>query len=194
MATLIPPKKRKPCAAAARFCPFEIRCGNVCVNFLVFREGLVIHIATIRMGLALVVTAFSFAVSGQPVAGTMDAWAWKHRVVVVFAPDSRDGSLSRQREAFAGTEAAIADRHMSVIEVVDGQATAVMGAPINVHGHEMKKFLHKKDASFEVFLLGKDTGVKLRSATPVTSDDLFSLIDSMPMRQREMDEGSTHES
>jgi len=119
-------------------------------------------------------------------AGTTDAWAWKHRVVVVFAPDTLNTSLSEQRNALAGTEASIADRHMSVIEIVEGKARAVMGARLDVSAHEMKEFLRKDDDRFEVFLLGKDTGVKLRSATPVTGDDLFSLIDTMPMRRQEM--------
>lgn len=152
------------------------------------------HTAMIRMGLAFVFTSVSIAVSGQLMAGPSDAWAWKHRVVVVFAPDRHDTFLSRQRDALAGTEAFIADRHMSVIEIVDGKARAVMGARIDVSAQEMKRFLRKKDDRFEVFLLGKDTGVKLRSPTPVTSGDLFSRVDSMPMRQREMNAGNAHES
>lgn len=166
----------------------------MCVNLHVCQEGLVIHTAAIRMGLALLVTSLSFAASGQLMAGPSQAWAWKHRVVVVFAPDSRDGSLLRQRAALAGTEAEIADRHMSVIEIVDGKASAVMGARIDVSASAMRTFLRKQDTGFEVFLLGKDTGVKLRSGTPVTSTDLFSLIDSMPMRRQEMSAGDARKS
>lgn len=146
------------------------------------------------MGLALLVTSVSFAASTSSRASPADAWAWKHRVVVVVAPDVSDVSLGKQRDALSGTEASISDRHMSVIEIVGGEASAVMGARIDVSAPELKAFLRKKDDSFEVFLLGKDTGVKLRSATPVTSDDLFSLIDSMPMRQREMSAGGARKS
>ncbi len=150
------------------------------------QEGLVIYNAVIRIGLVLLFTSLSFAMNGKLMAGPSHAWAWKHRVVVVFAPDGRDGALSRQRDALAGTEAFIADRHMSVIEIVNGEANTVMGARIDVSASGMKKFLRKNDDSFEVFLLGKDTGVKLRSTEPVTGDALFSLIDTMPMRQQEM--------
>jgi len=41
--------------------------------------------------------------------------------------------------------------------------------------------------TFQVLLIGKDGGVKLRSSGPVSMKDLFGLIDSMPMRQQEMD-------
>jgi hypothetical protein len=36
--------------------------------------------------------------------------------------------------------------------------------------------------------IGKDGGVKLRSAEPVAAGDFFALIDTMPMRRREMRE------
>ncbi|NBF41151.1 MAG: DUF4174 domain-containing protein [Spirochaetes bacterium] len=41
---------------------------------------------------------------------------------------------------------------------------------------------------FVVLLIGKDGGVKLRAEEPVTTTELFSLIDSMPMRRREIRE------
>lgn len=37
-----------------------------------------------------------------------------------------------------------------------------------------------------VALIGKDGGVKVRRETVISNQDLFALIDSMPMRQREM--------
>jgi Domain of unknown function (DUF4174) len=43
---------------------------------------------------------------------------------------------------------------------------------------------------FRVVLIGKDGGVKLRQADPIAAADLFALIDSMPVRQREMRERS----
>jgi hypothetical protein len=39
---------------------------------------------------------------------------------------------------------------------------------------------------FEIILIGKDGGVKLRSKTPISLEELFSLIDAMPMRRQEM--------
>lgn len=39
---------------------------------------------------------------------------------------------------------------------------------------------------FTLLLIGKDGGEKLRSVKPVKTELIFGLIDSMPMRQREM--------
>jgi Domain of unknown function (DUF4174) len=42
------------------------------------------------------------------------------------------------------------------------------------------------NTSFTVILIGKDGGEKYRSARPITSTQLFALIDAMPMRRSEM--------
>jgi len=39
-----------------------------------------------------------------------------------------------------------------------------------------------------VVLVGKDGGEKLRRGAAVDIDEIFSVIDAMPMRQREMEE------
>lgn len=43
-------------------------------------------------------------------------------------------------------------------------------------------------ADFVIILVGKDGGVKLRQEEYTPMGDIFDLIDSMPMRQREMKE------
>lgn len=40
-----------------------------------------------------------------------------------------------------------------------------------------------------VLLVGKDGTVKHRSGEPVGPEEVFSLVDAMPMRRREMREG-----
>lgn len=45
-----------------------------------------------------------------------------------------------------------------------------------------------KPGEFTIVLIGKDGGEKLRRGTDVDIAEIFSLIDSMPMRQREMRE------
>lgn len=42
------------------------------------------------------------------------------------------------------------------------------------------------DRGFRVVLVGKDGGVKLRRDEPLAPRDLWSVIDAMPMRRREM--------
>jgi len=119
-------------------------------------------------------------------ASPAEAWAWKHRVLVVFAPDGRDDSLAEQRQQLKGTKRDLTERHMAVVEIVGGKAKTVLGAELEISGPELAAFLRKDDDSFEVLMLGKDTGIKLRSREPVSANEVFALIDTMPMRRQEM--------
>jgi hypothetical protein len=40
--------------------------------------------------------------------------------------------------------------------------------------------------SFSVVLIGKDGGEKLRRAIPLSPEELFAVVDAMPMRRAEM--------
>ena len=53
---------------------------------------------------------------------------------------------------------------------------------------DKKRFelLMKNLKGFRFILIGKDGGIKLSSDKPVTLEQLFALIDSMPMRRYEV--------
>ena len=53
-------------------------------------------------------------------------------------------------------------------------------------GAEVKKWHIPATATFTFILVGKDGGEKLRTDTLVSTEQLFSNIDAMPMRKREM--------
>jgi hypothetical protein len=56
-------------------------------------------------------------------------------------------------------------------------------------GSSARRRFHVEKDDFRVILIGKDGGEKLRSQTPVTMERLMKLIDSMPMRQKEVRDG-----
>ena len=143
----------------------------------------------IRRGFGTAAAAIIAAAIGPgsaAVAGVEDAWAWKHRVLVVFAPDESNRDLELQRQNLTRDTSGLADRHMSVVEVVDGRATPVFGPDLKLTGADLSAYARKTGDAFEVMLFGKDTGLKLRSAEPVSINGLFALIDTMPMRRQEM--------
>ncbi|MBD0405038.1 DUF4174 domain-containing protein [Flammeovirga sp. EKP202] len=43
---------------------------------------------------------------------------------------------------------------------------------------------------FEVILIGLDGSIKLKQADIMTHKDLYQLIDSMPMRKKELEENN----
>lgn len=48
------------------------------------------------------------------------------------------------------------------------------------------------DGGLIVLLIGKDSGVKLRSDRPLTAEQIFTTIDRMPMRQQERSADDNH--
>jgi hypothetical protein len=111
----------------------------------------------------------------------LDAWRWRKRVVLVFAPAPDDPRLAAERRALATLTQAADDRDLVAVEIVGDRAT-----PPGVHAVDLRKRLHVGPAAFRVLLIGKDGGVKLDERTIVGPDRLAALIDAMPMRQDEM--------
>ena len=103
------------------------------------------------------------------------ALAGSTRPLYVFAPTSNDARLVRQREINAAASSGFRERNI-VVTIVAGPGGA-------------RKRFGVSLGAFRVVLVGKDGGVKLSSAAPVSAAKLFGLIDSMPMRRLEMRSG-----
>lgn len=86
-------------------------------------------------------------------------YAWKNRVLLVCAPPASD-EAKEQRRLFANAKDGLAERDLIVIE--------------------------RAGKRFEVRLYGKDGGEKAQRKEPIPAEDLFGLIDQMPMRREEM--------
>ncbi len=59
-----------------------------------------------------------------------------------------------------------------------------------IRADHLRDALNVPDQGFSTLLIGKDDGVRMRSRQLAKTEDLFALIDDMPMRQREMREQS----
>ncbi|MEM9882533.1 MAG: DUF4174 domain-containing protein [Planctomycetota bacterium] len=115
-------------------------------------------------------------------------FAWSHRPLLVFADTPDRPALRRQQVLLADHRPGLDDRDMVVIEIV-GVDITLDGRPVAANPRKLRQDHGvPADAPFAVRLLGKDSGVKLRSDGPVTAERLFALIDAMPMRRREMAE------
>ena len=118
----------------------------------------------------------------------LDALRWKNRVFLLFSPSESDASFQLQKQGLASSAQGVLDRDLMVLEIVEqGQSKAVNHLLSEKSVQDIRKRLGVVGGSFQVLLIGKDGGVKLRSSEAVSMKDLFGLIDSMPMRQQEMD-------
>ena len=118
----------------------------------------------------------------------LDALRWKNRVLVLFSPSESDASFQLQKQGLASSAEGVVDRDLVILEIME-QAQSRAGNQLlsEKSVQAIRKRLGVETGPFQVLLIGKDGGVKLRSSEAVSMKDLFGLIDSMPMRQQEMD-------
>ncbi len=117
----------------------------------------------------------------------MQAYRWSNRPLLIFAPSDDDPRLARQRRPLADRAKGVAERDMVLIEVTGDRVTQdgrQVGGPETIA--ELREEYGVGGEDFRVILVGKDGTAKLRREAPVTADELFERIDSMPMRQREL--------
>jgi len=118
----------------------------------------------------------------------LDSLRWKNRVLVLFSPSESDVSFQMQKRDLASSAQGVLDRDLMVLEMMEqGQSRAGNQLLSEKSVQAVRKRLGVQAGTFQVLLIGKDGGVKLRSSEPVSMKDLFGLIDSMPMRQQEME-------
>jgi hypothetical protein len=135
--------------------------------------------------------SFSMARAGEKASVAdldLDSLRWKNRVLVLFSPSESDASFQLQKQGLASSAQGVLERDLMVLEISEqGQSRAGNQLLSEKSVQDIRKRLGVVGGSFQVLLIGKDGGVKLRSTEPVSTKDLFGLIDSMPMRQEEME-------
>lgn len=118
----------------------------------------------LKMSLAGLAACLAHGCTGEPTTGLalpdLAAHQWKHRVLIVDTPSVQAAPYLQQISAFDAAAAGLKERDLKVITQTSAPA-------------------------FRVRLVGKDGGVKLDRSTPMTTDELFTIIDAMPMRQDE---------
>lgn len=131
----------------------------------------------------------TFENKSNDVSALMADYQWQNRVLLVFAPDAEHGALAEQSANLSGMGADLGARDLVVWQLVDQEPAVVNGAIApDLASQLFYDHFSIGNGEFTVILLGKDGTEKLKQAQPVTADGLFSLIDAMPMRQREMRE------
>ena len=117
----------------------------------------------------------------------LEAYKWKNRIILVFAPSSASDAYKRQMQEFKGQEDGILDRDLIILELLEKEESRWGDASLSEEvTSRMRPQFDVGEGEFLFILIGKDGSVKLRSNHPVPTSKLFGLIDAMPMRQEEM--------
>ena len=102
----------------------------------------------------------------------LSRYLWKNRIILTFADDEDHPDLIKLKAEMKENECEILNRDLLHFHFNNDGKTGNLTT--------------KSDRSFRILLLGKDGGIKYESKRSVSLIQLFELIDSMPMRQDEM--------
>jgi len=126
-------------------------------------------------------------VSGED---ALSQFAWKNRVVLIFSRSENPNQAVQQLHAVRKFELEVQERQL-IVGLINEDGGQI--GKIDISKAEALELFNKYglgENSFAVVLIGKDTGVKLKQFSPVPAQDIFDLIDSMPMRRSEI--GTKH--
>lgn len=118
----------------------------------------------------------------------LERFRWQNRVLLVFAGAPGDPELAQQQGLLDDTRPGLTERDLVVITALGNEIHVEGAARGDLSADHLRHAYDIPPEGFRVLLIGKDGGVKLREEHPVATDDLFALIDAMPMRRREMRE------
>ena len=141
-----------------------------------------ITMAVVAVGIPIMATAHSADTS-------LEQYRWKHRLLLLFSTEQRDHDYMAFVESLTAARAEVQGRDLIVFHLFDEGPSRVDTQPLSAEDvQRLKKRFRIDTGKFTVLLIGKDGGTKLVRRQKVDLQEIFDLIDSMPMRQQEMRE------
>jgi hypothetical protein len=135
-----------------------------------------------------------FAMSIGVLIMSLSAWSadlteyrWKNRLILSFSPTPSDPGYASFEEDVLSRSNEVKDRDLIVFRVFEKGPSRLEGQPLSQEdAQNLRRRFRVKSGRFTVILIGKDGGVKMMREDGAELQEIFDLIDSMPMRQREM--------
>lgn len=104
----------------------------------------------------------------------------KRRVILLYGRDDAQHFLIDQQEALSEAKDGLNERDMDVVVLIASMVTEPDRQFL------MHDFKLSPSEDFVGWLIGKDGGVKHTFKKLATADELFKLVDGMPMRKQEI--------
>ena len=116
---------------------------------------------------------------------------WKNRILIVKTLKSDSEKFNGQLNEFKNSNEGFNERKLvlftmkkddfSLIDFTTGESS--YSGKVS---ESISKNILNQSSDFEIILIGLDGGIKLRQGEILLKEDLFRIIDAMPMRRNEM--------
>ncbi len=116
----------------------------------------------------------------------LKAHKWKNRVLLVLSQDVNNGVYLSQIQELKSNEKGLNERKLLVYHLMPSQFKKDLKNGTWKSSESFYKTYKKTKAEFEIILIGLDGGIKLQQTQLLSCPNLFSIIDGMPMRRKEI--------
>jgi len=121
----------------------------------------------------------------------LDNHRWKNRILIVQTNNEKSESYMNQLKEFNNSIEGFKERKLVLYQFVNSKFKFTDFGQTNNDGSwdSLSKSFHVKSEEkeyFKIILIGLDGGIKLEQTKLLEKEDLFDLIDSMPMRRSEL--------
>jgi hypothetical protein len=117
----------------------------------------------------------------------LTAYRWKNRVLLAFSPTESDPGFVAFNRSLANRTSEVIDRDLVVLRLFENVPSQTEKEPIDVQvAEKLRRRFGVKPGFLTVILIGKDGGVKMVREREAKIQEIFDLIDTMPMRRQEM--------
>lgn len=122
----------------------------------------------------------------------LEEYKWKNRILIIESTSKSDIIYRNQIDEFLNSEDELADRKLVIFEVIGKRFRKIdFSNPDEVLvWTELKEYKNsdfKIPSKFKVTLIGLDGGIKATKENVMKKNELFQMIDAMPMRKWELD-------
>lgn len=119
---------------------------------------------------------------------SLDNYQWKNRILILSAANKDDDNLVQQLENIRSTSNEFDERDMIWVALLDDRAFTSLNQTItNEEAMALREVVTAPSNAFTVQLIGKDGQIKMVKDAYVTMQEIYALIDRMPMRRAEID-------
>lgn len=116
---------------------------------------------------------------------------WKNRILIVKAETEVSKNYQNQMKELSNSSEEFKERKLILYQVIGNRYEEIdlKSTGIRASGEistKMSDYILNKKYPFEIILIGLDGGIKLKQTNLLKKEELFNIIDSMPMRSSEL--------
>jgi hypothetical protein len=118
----------------------------------------------------------------------LSQFQWKNRLLFLFAPNRSHPLFDVLQKSIAVQQAEVTDRDLVIFEILETGSSRMDTSDFDPQmAQSLRDKFDVSPGQFALILVGKDGSVKLNRQEQTRLEDIFALIDSMPMRRQEME-------